>query len=84
MHNRLHFEEELDLTPLIDVAFLLQIFFALDKVAAHVQEGVAEGKRLVVIKADRDVASGFVEDVAREASRAEGIERFLVGVVDAP
>ncbi|WP_082846767.1 ExbD/TolR family protein [Planctomyces sp. SH-PL14] len=138
MHNRLHFEEELDLTPLIDVAFLLQIFFmvtatidmassitmpsarhgqapdlttavyltvfrtetgpelylsngkrengpvALDKVAAHVQEGITEGKRLVVIKADRDVASGFVEDVAREASRAEGIERFLVGVVDAP
>jgi biopolymer transport protein ExbD len=134
----MEFEDELDLTPLIDVAFLLQIFFMVtasidmassimmpsarhgiapdltrsinltifksetgpelflssgkrengpvevEAVTAYVQEGVSAGNNLVVIKADREVASGFVEDVARAASKVEGIERYLVGVVDAP
>lgn len=137
MAHKLEFEDELDLTPLIDVAFLLQIFFmvtatiemaasislpgakhgqapdlttatfvtifksesgpelylsngkrengpvSVEDVVPHVQEGVSAGKHLLVIKADREVASGFVEDVARAAAKVEGVERFLVGVVDA-
>jgi biopolymer transport protein ExbD len=132
------FEEELDLTPLIDVAFLLQIFFMitstiamasnivmpeakngqapnltkaitmtiyhtesgpelyladgkgkkgiaqLTDIPAYVQEEIAKGNNLILIKADASVASGYVEDVARAASQVEGIERYLVGVVDKP
>ena len=132
------FDEELDLTPLIDVAFLLQIFFMitstiemaasitmpqakngiapdltkaiimtiyhtdtgpelyladgkgkkgiaqLTDVPNYVQEEVTRGHNLILIKADQAVASGFVEDVARTASQVEGIERYLVGVMDKP
>lgn len=132
------FDEELDLTPLIDVAFLLQIFFMvtstiamsasiimpeakngiapdltkginitifqtdagpelyladgkgkggvaqLTDVPAYVQEELAKGHNIVLIKADKMVASGFVEEVARSASQIEGIERYLVGVMSKP
>lgn len=138
MSAHAEFDEELDLTPLIDVAFLLQIFFmvtstiamaasivmpeakngiapnltkaitmtifhtpngpelyladgkgkrgvaTLDDVPGYVREEVARGHNLVLIKADRAVPSGFVEDVARHASQVEGVERYLVGVLDKP
>ena len=138
MSAHAEFDEELDLTPLIDVAFLLQIFFMvtstiamaasivmpeakngiapnltkaivltifqtdngpelyladgkgkkgvaqLTDIPAYVQEGVMTGHDLILIKADKAVASGFVEDVARNASQIEGIERYLVGVTDTP
>lgn len=134
------FDEELDLTPLIDVAFLLQIFFMvtstiamsasiimpeakngiapdltkginitifqtdagpelyladgkgkngvaqLTDVPAYIQEEMAKpgGRNIILIKADKMVASGFVEEVARSASQIEGIERYLVGVMSKP
>ncbi len=132
------FDEELDLTPLIDVAFLLQIFFMvtstiamaaaivmpeakhgiapkltkaitmtiyhtengpelyladgkgrngvaqLTDIPGYVQEELAKGNNLILIKADLAVASGYVEDVARTASQVEGIERYLVGVTEKP
>ncbi len=138
MSVHIEFEEELDLTPLIDVAFLLQIFFMvtssiemagaitmpeakhgiapdvskgivftiyqtesgpelyladgkgkggvaqLTDVPAYVQQKLDTGNNIVLIKADKAVASGFVEDVARAASQVEGIERYLVGVTDKP
>ena len=138
MAHHAEFDEELDLTPLIDVAFLLQIFFMvtstiamaasivmpeakngiapdltkginmtifqtdagpelyladgkgkngvaqLTDVPAYVQQELASGKNIVLIKADKMVASGFVEDVARAASQIEGIERYLVGVMSKP
>jgi biopolymer transport protein ExbD/biopolymer transport protein TolR len=135
--SRLEFEDELDVTPLIDVAFLMQIFFmvsstiamaaaivmpkaantqapdltrainltiyhsengpelflsdgarenpaTVEDVTAYVQDGINTGMRFLVIKADAKVASGYVEEVARAASDVEGIERYYVGVVDAP
>ena len=138
MAHAAEFDEELDLTPLIDVAFLLQIFFMitstiamsgsivmpeakngvapnltkgivmtvyqtaagpelyladgkgkkgvaqLTDIPAYVQEELIRGHNIVLIKADTAVASGFVEDVARTASQVEGIERYLVGVMDKP
>jgi biopolymer transport protein ExbD len=138
MSAHAEFDEELDLTPLIDVAFLLQIFFMvtstiamaasivmpeakngiapnltkaiiitifqtdrgpelyladgkgnkgvaqLTDIPAYVQEELTKGHNLILIKADKAVASGFVEDVARNASQVEGIERYLVGVMDKP
>ena len=136
MSHHAEFDEELDLTPLIDVAFLLQIFFMvtatiemaasitmprakhgkapdlqtavyltifyspsgpelflsngkrengparLEEISPYVRQAVSSGNRTIVIKADQAVASGFVEDVARAAGEVEGIERFLVGVID--
>lgn len=138
MAHEAEFDEELDLTPLIDVAFLLQIFFMitstiamsgsivmpeakngvapnltkaivmtifktdagpelyladgkgkkgvaqLTDIPAYVQEELVKGHNIILIKADTAVASGFVEDVARTASQVEGIERYLVGVMDKP
>ena len=138
MSAHAEFDEELDLTPLIDVAFLLQIFFMvtstiamaasiimpeakngiapdltkginftifqtdagpelyladgkghkgvaqLTDIPAYVQEEMTRGHNIVLIKADKSVASGYVEDVARTASQIEGIERYLVGVMSKP
>jgi hypothetical protein len=36
----------------------------------------------MVIKADRETPSGFVEEVARAAGEVEGIKEFFVGVRD--
>ncbi len=140
MAHHAEFDEELDLTPLIDVAFLLQIFFMvtstiamaasiimpeakngiapdltkginftifqtdagpelyladgkgkngvaqLTDIPAYVQQEMAKpgGRNIILIKADKSVASGYVEDVARTASQVEGIERYLVGVMSKP
>ncbi len=138
MAHHAEFDEELDLTPLIDVAFLLQIFFMvtstiamaaaivmpeakngiapdltkainitiyhsdsgpelyladgkgtkgvaqLTDVPGYIQEELIKGHNIVLIKADKSVASGYVEDVARSASQIEGIERYLVGVMSKP
>jgi len=128
---------ELDITPMIDVTFLLLIFFMvtstmqnetelqvppakhgegvstdastvitivtrdgepeiylddgpqgspapLSEIAAYVQAGLNEKppKKVVIIKADRELPSGFVEEVARAANEVEGIDKFYVGVQD--
>lgn len=129
-------DDELDITPMIDVTFLLLIFFMVsstmkpegalqiptskhglgvksdeaciltifddsgtpslyltdaertgspvppEAVTAHVQQ---QRKKNVIIKADRKVPSGFVEEVARRAAEAE-IEdlKFFVAVQDRP
>jgi biopolymer transport protein ExbD len=124
-------EAELDITPMIDVTFLLLIFFmvtstmqsqselnipvakhgtgvpgatvtivkirsgdppvimrkngsemSLDEVTAYVQEGFPE-KDEVVIKADRDVPHGFVQEVTREVVKVEDI-KFSIGVKEKP
>jgi biopolymer transport protein ExbD len=131
-------DDELDITPMIDVTFLLLIFFmvasnmqkpssleippathgtgidksnatvltifktdnepeiylsdgekengpvSLPDVTAYVQRGVNENKLTVIIKADRDIPSGFVEDVARAASEVEAELKYYVGVMDKP
>jgi biopolymer transport protein ExbD len=135
--SHLEFDDELDVTPLIDVGFLLQIFFmvtstiamasaivmpaavnvqapdltksipvtifhnesgpelylsdgerengpvTVDDVIPYVQEGYNTGKNIFLIKADRDVASGFVDEVARAAANVEGLQ-FYFAVVDKP
>ena len=131
-------DDDLDITPMIDVTFLLLIFFmvtsnmkkaatveippaihgqgiptskatmltvfhtdgdpevylsdgtkengpvSMDEVAAHVAKSVAEGKLMVIIKADSKIPSGFVEEVARAANNQETSEelKFYVGVLN--
>ena len=129
---------DLDMTPMIDVTFLLLIFFmvtsmmqqdtqlqvpvarhgegvstesatvitvvsrdgrpeiylderptgrpaALNEIPAYVQQGVDDpsgARRTVIIKADRQLPSGFIEQIARAANQVEGVEQFYVGVQD--
>lgn len=42
----------------------------------------SQGQKTVIIKADRDVPSGFVEDVARAANESGEDLMFFVGVAD--
>lgn len=129
-------EAELDITPMIDVTFLLLIFFMvtstmqsqaetnvppakhgvgadvnesivitvlaipgggggtvklgdnsgdevtnMELVKAYVQEGVNDNKKLVIIKADRDVTHGKVSEVLKVLADMEDIQ-FAVGVQD--
>lgn len=129
-------DEDLDITPMIDVTFLLLIFFMVtsnmkkaatvnippakhgqgiqtsksstitifntdgepeiylsdgtkengpvtpEEVTSFVQQGVGAGKLNVIIKADTDLPSGFVEEVARAANEVEAELKFYVGVMD--
>ena len=131
-------DDDLDITPMIDVTFLLLIFFmvtsnmkkpatvtvpqalhgqgvttakaslltifntdgdpeiylsdgtkengpvSLEEVTAHVASGIADGKLFVIIKADQDLPSGYVEEVARAANNQEdNVElKFYVGVLE--
>ena len=126
-------DDDLDITPMIDVTFLLLIFFmvtstmedpaalqipparhgegistldstvltvfntenepeifladgkrengpvSLGDVTAYVQTGVADEKLNVIIKADREVPSGFVEEVARAANDVDAELKFFCG-----
>jgi biopolymer transport protein ExbD/biopolymer transport protein TolR len=57
------------------------------EVGGYVAEGIKSGKTTIIIKADRDIPSGFVEEVARSANEVapEGVElSFYVGVQDKP
>src|SRR5690606_13624257 len=124
--RQLPVDEELDITPMIDVTFLLLIFFMVtstmqqdaqlqvpparhgegvsmdhaavitiatreevpeiylgdgvsdspvevDGIRPYVEAEIRAGKRFVVIKADRELPSGFVDEVARAANEVEGI-----------
>ncbi|MBX3443608.1 MAG: biopolymer transporter ExbD [Planctomyces sp.] len=137
--KRFAIEDDMDITPMIDMTFLLLIFFmvsstmdaasvlklppakhgkgvitdtstivtvlmddgeagvylsdgkkangpvTLPEVTAYVEQGKRESqKTTVIIKADREAPSGFVEEVARAANEVEGIEQFFVGVQDVP
>ncbi len=129
-------DDELDLTPMIDMSFMLLAFFVvsssmevasalqlpdaksgdrldvrqtavvtvfntpqspeiflsdgtrtngpvtLGEVTAFARESVDQGRSTMVIKADRETPSGFVEEVARAAGEAEGVKEFYVGVRD--
>lgn len=130
-------DDELDITPMIDVTFLLLIFFMvtstmqqeaqlqvpparhgegvsadtaviitianmddepaiylgdgvsgspvdIEQVTPYVDTEVAAGKSIVIIKADRELPSGFVEEVARKANEVDNIEKFYVGIQDKP
>ena len=124
---------ELDLTSLIDVVFLLLIFFmvsstmkgtpdinvpeahfgtgvaeraativtvrregiggppiillgdgrgpesTVEGVRAYVEQGLRENRNHVIIKAERDIPHGFVQQVARSVSQIDGIH-FNIGV----
>lgn len=119
---------ELDLTSLIDVVFLLLIFFMvsstmkgtpdvdvpdahfgtgvaeraatiitilregvggppiiilgdgrgaegnLDAVRAHVEQGLRENRNHVIIKAERNIPHGFVQQVAKAATQVDGVQ----------
>lgn len=54
----------------------------MSEVTAYVAEGIAQQRLRVLIKADRETPSGFVEEVARAAGRAEGVQGFFVAVKD--
>ena len=132
MSKRVPIDEELDITPMIDVTFLMLIFFMvastmqgtpdlpippakagtgidqaaaavitvlaeggeprillgdgpkapqgdLASVATYVAQAVAENKRSVILKADRDLSAGAVEEVAK-AANVEGVEAMYYGV----
>ena len=51
----------------------------LDQVAQYVADGVARQRTTLIIKADRELPSGFVEDVARAAA-VEGVGEMFFGV----
>jgi biopolymer transport protein TolR len=53
----------------------------LDDVRAFVEEGMQSGNSLVVIKADREVPHGFVQQVTRVVNSVEGV-KFSIGVQD--
>jgi biopolymer transport protein TolR len=130
-------DAELDITPMIDVTFLLLIFFMvtstmqgqpdqdvpvarygkgvptenstivriiaegpiggktpriilgegdeseadLDMVRRAVEDAVKDDRTTVIIKADREVPHGFVQEVARTVNAIEGV-KFYVGVQD--
>jgi biopolymer transport protein ExbD len=129
-------DDELDLTPMIDMSFMLLAFFVvsssmeagsplklpnaesgdrldvrktsvvtvfnspqapeiflsdgtrtngpvtLAEVTSFAREAAGQGKSTMVIKADRETPSGFVEEVARAAGEVDGIKEFFVGVRD--
>lgn len=50
-------------------------------VKAYVEEGLRSGNRNAIIKADRDVQYGFVQEVTRAVSSVEGMQ-FSIGVRD--
>jgi biopolymer transport protein ExbD len=54
----------------------------MSEVTGYVAEGVAQQRPRVLIKADRATPSGFVEEVARAAARAEGVQGFFTAVKD--
>ena len=126
-------EAELDITPMIDVTFLLLIFFmvtstmqgkpdldvppvkhgvgvdaggvgvitisapksesddpqimldgqqrSLDEVQGFVDDTLRDGRDHIVIKADREVPHGFVQQVTRAVTEFEGVT-FSIGVRD--
>jgi biopolymer transport protein ExbD len=130
-------DADLDITPMIDVVFLLLIFFMvtstmddqkaanvppavhgvgadankativsviadeaggvgrvilgddpggeeivnLDLVRRHVQAGFNDGKELVIIKAERDVKEGRVQEVLKVLADIDGL-KFAIGVQD--
>jgi len=53
----------------------------LDDVRPFVEAGLRKGRSLVVIKADRKVACGLVQKVAKAATSVEGVH-FSLGVQD--
>ena len=53
----------------------------LDDVRPFVEAGLRKGRTLVVIKADRKVACGLVQKVAKAATSVEGVH-FSLGVQD--
>ena len=124
--KRMDSEADLDITPMIDVVFLLLIFFmvtstmqskrerdvppakhgvgvdssiatvltinrpmdptsppaiilssgkegTIEDVKTDVEEGVANGNTLVILKADRDVPHGVILEVMRKANEVEGV-----------
>jgi biopolymer transport protein TolR len=126
-------EGELDITPMIDVTFLLLIFFMVASnmqgnkrldlpearhgvgvesggatkievlmergasspkirledgsttdiagVRQHVEQRVRDGRRQVIIKAERRVPHGYVQQVTRAVNEVEGVQ-FFIGVDD--
>ena len=54
----------------------------MSEVTEYVAQGVSEQRPNVLIKADRETPSGFVEEVARAAGQADGVASFFVGVRD--
>ena len=130
-------EADLDITPMIDVTFLLLIFFmvvskmdpqkqanvppavhgagvdanaativsviadpgggparvvlgdgpdgedapSMELVKRYVQTGLQDGKEICIVKADRDVNEGAVQDVLKAVGEVEGL-KYAVGVKD--
>ena len=54
---------------------------SVEDVRPYVEAGLRQGHTLVVIKADRKVPCGLVQQVAREATSVEGVH-FSLGVQD--
>ncbi|RMG39088.1 MAG: biopolymer transporter ExbD [Planctomycetota bacterium] len=129
-------EADLDITPMIDVTFLLLIFFmvtstmqssvdqdvppakhgvgrdsnratvitikqpassgdtprillgdgkgpeaSVDEVEQYVADGLRAGRSFVVVKAEREVPNGFVQEVLKAVTAVDGVE-FSIGVRD--
>jgi biopolymer transport protein ExbD len=57
---------------------------SMEEVTGFVQEGLQSQKKYVIIKSDKNVTSGFMEDVARAAADTEGGDdlQFFVAVQD--
>ncbi|WP_437188266.1 ExbD/TolR family protein [Planctomicrobium sp. SH668] len=55
-----------------------------EEITAYIQSGVAAMKRNIIIKADRDLPSIVVEDLARSAAVVDSDLTYYVGVIDRP
>lgn len=61
--------------------FLDKAEVTIEEVRAFVEQGMQSGLNLVVIKADREVPHGFVQQVTRAVTSVEGV-KFSIGVQD--
>ena len=77
----IRFDESVDSSPVILLGDGAGRQAGVEDVADFVRAGVENNRSHVVIKADRDVPHGFVQQVARAANTVEGI-RFFIAVRD--
>ncbi|WP_437191927.1 ExbD/TolR family protein [Planctomicrobium sp. SH527] len=55
-----------------------------DSLRSFIRTGINEGRTNVIIKADRNIPSGFVEEVSKVIAEVDPDLKFYLGVIDRP
>ncbi len=55
-----------------------------DSLRGFIRTGITEGRKNVIIKADRNIPSGFVEEVSKVIAEVDPELKFYLGVIDRP